>query len=79
MKEMRQSERFLSLSLFASIYGIGLVTARKLYDRGLHSLRDLEAYDEVDTDITPVEPAQLHKDLILTCGTAFKTRVETSY
>jgi len=53
-EEIRQSERFASLSLFASIYGIGPTTSRKLYDLGLRTLRDLEAYYEVDTS-TPVE------------------------
>jgi len=58
VEEMRQSERFISLSLFASVYGIGPVTARKLYDRGLRSLRDLEAYYEVDSGLTPVEDSE---------------------
>ncbi|KAH9021225.1 Nucleotidyltransferase [Lactarius hengduanensis] len=53
-EEIRQSERFASLSLFASIYGIGPTTSRKLYDLGLRTLRDLEAYYEVDAS-TPVE------------------------
>ena len=52
-EEIRRSERFASLSLFATIYGIGPTTSRKLYDLGLRSLRDLEAYYEVDTS-TPV-------------------------
>lgn len=38
------SERFQSLSLFASIYGIGPNTARRLYSLGLRSLEDLEVY-----------------------------------
>lgn len=38
------SERFQCLSLFASIYGIGPVTARKLYDLGLRTIEDLERY-----------------------------------
>lgn len=54
VEEIRQSERFASLSLFASIYGIGPTTSRKLYDLGLRTLRDLEAYYEVDAS-TPVE------------------------
>ncbi|KAH9050966.1 Nucleotidyltransferase [Lactarius deliciosus] len=37
-----------------SIYGIGPTTSRKLYDLGLRTLRDLEAYYEVDAS-TPVE------------------------
>ncbi|KAH9067627.1 Nucleotidyltransferase [Lactarius vividus] len=54
VEEIRQSERFASLSLFASIYGIGPTTSRKLYDLGLRTLPDLEAYYEVDAS-TPVE------------------------
>ena len=76
---MRQSERFISLSLFASVYGIGPVTARTLYGRGLRSLRDLEAYYEVDSGLTPVEDSEspdmdirialgLRDDLMMTYG-----------
>lgn len=54
VEEIRRSERFASLSLFATIYGIGPTTSRKLYDLGLRTLRDLEAYYEVDNS-TPVE------------------------
>ncbi|KAI0302354.1 hypothetical protein B0F90DRAFT_1836880 [Multifurca ochricompacta] len=54
IEEKRKSERFVSLSLFASIYGIGPVTARKLYDRGLRTLRDLEAYYEADIGPAPI-------------------------
>ncbi|KAH9953842.1 hypothetical protein BC827DRAFT_1145318 [Russula dissimulans] len=53
VEQVRQSERFISLSLFSSVYGIGPVTARNLYDRGLRSLRDLEAYYEVDAGFVP--------------------------
>lgn len=55
VEQVRQSERFISLSLFSSVYGIGPVTARELYDRGLRSLRDLEAYYEVDAGFVPVK------------------------
>lgn len=76
---MKQSERFISLSLFASVYGIGPVTARTLYGRGLRSLRDLEAYYEVDSGLTPVVDSEstdmdirialgLRDDLMMTCG-----------
>ncbi|KAI0062418.1 Nucleotidyltransferase [Artomyces pyxidatus] len=44
----RKSERFTSLQLFASVYGIGPSTARDLYARGLRSVRDLEAFYEVE-------------------------------
>lgn len=74
----RESERFKALSLFNTIYGIGPATARTLYDRGLRSLRDLEAYYEVDTGSTPAENSEstdmdirialeLRADLIRTC------------
>ncbi|KAI0251130.1 hypothetical protein BJV78DRAFT_489289 [Lactifluus subvellereus] len=77
VEETRQSDRFITLSLFASIYGIGPVTARKLYDLGLRTLRDLEAYYEVDADFTPAESSDgaemdvrialgLHDDLMQT-------------
>ncbi|KAI9455651.1 Nucleotidyltransferase [Russula earlei] len=55
VEEARRSERFAALSLFSTIHGIGPVTARRLYDRGLRSLRDLEAYYEVDMGFKPVE------------------------
>ena len=41
---MRLSERFQSLSLFTTIYGIGPVNARRLYDLGLRTIEDLERY-----------------------------------
>jgi hypothetical protein len=77
-EETRQSERFISLSLFASIYGIGPVTARKLYDLGLRTMRDVEAYYEVNTGFTPAEHSdgadmdirialELHDELMQTC------------
>jgi Fingers domain of DNA polymerase lambda len=78
-EETRQSERFMSLSLFSSIYGIGPVTARKLYDLGLRTMHDVEAYYEVNTGFTPVEHSnsaemdvrialELHDDLMQTCA-----------
>ena len=78
-EDIRKSQRFASLSLFTSVYCIGPITARKLYDRGLRSLHDLEAYYEVDTGFTPVENSEstemdirialgLRDDLMLTCG-----------
>jgi len=42
--EISSSERFKCLSLFVSIYGIGPVNARKLYDVGLRTIEDLERY-----------------------------------
>ena len=83
-EEMRESERFKALSLFNTIYGIGPATARTLYDRGLRSLRDLEAYYEVDTGSTLAEnnestdmdiriALELRGDLMRTCETLVRT------
>ncbi|TBU40726.1 Nucleotidyltransferase [Dichomitus squalens] len=44
------SERFQTLSLFASIYGIGPSTARRLYHLNLRTLEDLEIYYGVERD-----------------------------
>lgn len=46
-EETISSERFKCLSLFSSIYGIGPVNARKLYDLGLRTIEDLELYYDV--------------------------------
>lgn len=84
----RQSERFKALSLFNTIYGIGPATARTLYDRGLRSLRDLEAYYEVDIGSTPAENSEsadmnirialeLRADLMRTCGSLARTRAKS--
>lgn len=43
------SERFQTLTLFSSIYGIGLNTSRRLYGLGLRTLKDLEIYYGVDS------------------------------
>ena len=86
----RESERFKALSLFNTIYGIGPTTARTLYDRGLRSLRDLEAYYEVDigSESTPAENSEsadmnirialeLRADLMRTCGSLARARAKT--
>jgi len=84
----RESERFKALSLFNTIYGIGPATARTLYDRGLRSLRDLEAYYEVDAGSTPPENNEstdmnirialgLRSDLMRTCESLARTRAKT--
>lgn len=81
---MRESERFKALSLFNTIYGIGPATARTLYDRGLRSLRDLEAYYEVDagsklaennesTDMDIRIALELRDDLMRTCESLVRT------
>ncbi|KZP27630.1 Nucleotidyltransferase [Athelia psychrophila] len=53
------SERFISLSAFTTIYGIGPHTARNLYARGLRTIDDLNAfyglYDFENLDINSVE------------------------
>ena len=46
--EIANSQRFAALSTLASIHGIGPVTARKLYDVGVHSLEDARVYYGVD-------------------------------
>ncbi|KDR75668.1 hypothetical protein GALMADRAFT_248274 [Galerina marginata CBS 339.88] len=43
----RKSERFQSLSTFATIYGIGATNARQLYDLGLRTIEDMERYYDV--------------------------------
>ena len=84
----RESERFKALSLFNTIYGIGPATARTLYDRGLRSLRDLEAYYEADIGPTPAENSEstdmnirialgLRTDLTRTCESLPRTRPKT--
>jgi hypothetical protein len=51
---MRVSECFKPLSLFTGVYGIGPAKAHSLYERGLRSLQDLEAYFEGETGSAPV-------------------------
>jgi len=48
----RASERFQTLSTFASIYGIGPTNARKLYDLGLRTVEHLERYYDVPAGST---------------------------
>ncbi|KAI0657690.1 Nucleotidyltransferase [Cubamyces menziesii] len=45
---IKSSERFQTLALFSSIYGIGPTTARRLYNLGLRSLDNLEVYYGVE-------------------------------
>lgn len=54
--EIRDSERFQCLSLFVSIYGIGPVNARRLYDLGLRTIEHLERYYDL-----PTRPVGSHK------------------
>lgn len=48
------SERFAALSTFASVYGIGPTTARRLYALGLRTIEDLEVY----YGVMPEEPEE---------------------
>ncbi|EPQ55117.1 Nucleotidyltransferase [Gloeophyllum trabeum ATCC 11539] len=43
-RSILDSERYRSLTAFTSIYGIGPNTVRKLYARGLRTIRDLEVW-----------------------------------
>ncbi|KAI8978206.1 Nucleotidyltransferase [Trametes punicea] len=47
---IKTSERFQTLALFSSIYGIGPNTARRLYNLGLRTLDDLEVYYGVERE-----------------------------
>ncbi|KAI0710318.1 Nucleotidyltransferase [Cerioporus squamosus] len=47
---IKSSERFQTLTLFSSIYGIGPSTAIRLYNLGLRSLKDLEVYYGVEPE-----------------------------
>lgn len=61
------------------IYGIGPTTSRQLFDLGLRTLRDLEAYYEVDTS-TPVEhsgSADMDVRIALGLRDDFKQRCES--
>ena len=46
------STRFLTLSAFNTIHGIGPHTARRLYSLGLRTVEDLEKYYEVTPRVT---------------------------
>ncbi|KAJ3514753.1 hypothetical protein NLJ89_g2188 [Agrocybe chaxingu] len=62
----RESERFQALSTFASIYGIGPVNARKLYDLGLRTIEDLERYYDVPPGSTVDDLPELQESALLT-------------
>ncbi|KAH0829157.1 hypothetical protein J3R83DRAFT_2666 [Lanmaoa asiatica] len=51
-QKLLSSTRFLSLSVFNTIHGIGPHTARHLYSLGLRTLEDLEKYYEVTPGMT---------------------------
>ncbi|KAF9012521.1 hypothetical protein BDQ17DRAFT_1344069 [Cyathus striatus] len=54
---IRSSQRFQSLTLFSSIYGVGPSTARRLYDIGLRTIEDMERYYDIPpgTDSSALE------------------------
>ncbi|EIW53979.1 Nucleotidyltransferase [Trametes versicolor FP-101664 SS1] len=56
---IKSSERFRTLSLFTSIYGIGPHAARRLFALGLRSLADLEIYYGVEPSSSPTQPSQI--------------------
>ncbi|KAI0800345.1 Nucleotidyltransferase [Fomes fomentarius] len=49
-RTIKSSERFQTLSLFTSIYGIGPSTAHRLYNLSLRTLDDLEIYYGVERE-----------------------------
>lgn len=51
-EKLLSSTRFLSLSAFNDIHGIGPHTARHLYSIGLRTLKDLDKYYEVTPEMT---------------------------
>lgn len=53
--DIATSTRFQSLGCFADVYGIGPVTARKLYDIGLRTIDDLRLYYGVNEGEEDVE------------------------
>lgn len=48
--EIAASERYISLTAFTTVYGIGPVTARRLYDLGLRTIADLKLYYSVESE-----------------------------
>ncbi|CDO72632.1 hypothetical protein BN946_scf184985.g51 [Trametes cinnabarina] len=56
---IKTSERFQTLSLFSSVYGIGPNTARRLYNLGLRSLDDLKVYYGVEREEIDVLPGEV--------------------
>lgn len=51
-EKVLSSARFLSLSAFNDIHGIGPHTARHLYNIGLRTFEDLEKYYEITPGMT---------------------------
>ncbi|KAF7428757.1 hypothetical protein PC9H_007989 [Pleurotus ostreatus] len=62
-REILASQRFRSLSEFNTIYGIGPVTARQLYDKGMSTLEHLESYYDIRAH-NPVLEEQTNPNII---------------
>ncbi|TFK44904.1 hypothetical protein BDQ12DRAFT_641934 [Crucibulum laeve] len=62
------SERFQSLSLFSTVYGVGPVTARNLYAIGLRKIEDMERYYDVPPDIDSTYLNVLELELVTPNG-----------
>lgn len=86
----RESERYQALTLFTSIYGIGPVNARKLYELGLRTFEDLERYYDVSKDeglevvetdaVTPngkrIHPVTKIPDITVKVGLALRNELD---
>ncbi|KAF9501386.1 Nucleotidyltransferase [Pleurotus eryngii] len=62
-REILASQRFRSLSEFNTIYGIGPVTARQLYDKGMSTLEHLDSYYDIRAH-NPVLEEQTNPNII---------------
>ena len=56
------SERFQSLCAFTSVYGIGPVTARKLYSYGLRTIEHLQNYYGIHGSVDDGIESVLHQE-----------------
>lgn len=63
-----RSERYQSLSLFTTVYGIGPSTARHLYEIGLRSVKDLERYYDVPQGVDASQLKDLETQLFTPNG-----------
>lgn len=62
------SERYRSLSLFNTVYGIGPSTARHLYEIGLRSVEDLERYYDVPQGVDASQLEQVESQVFTPNG-----------
>lgn len=60
----RASERYQSLSLFSSIYGIGSTKARQFFDMGMRTIEDLERYHDIPSGCDLKNPNVVEKLLL---------------